>query len=34
MDEHKFEPHRIWNMDETGCPAVPTKAVKIITLKG
>lgn len=30
----KYEPHRIWNMDETGCPTVPTKAVRVITLKG
>ncbi|XP_018302582.1 uncharacterized protein [Mycetomoellerius zeteki] len=29
-----FEAHRIWNMDECGCPTVPTKAVKIIAPKG
>ncbi|XP_071581471.1 uncharacterized protein [Temnothorax nylanderi] len=29
-----FEAHRIWNMDESGCPTVPTKAVKIIAPKG
>jgi len=34
IDETVFEPHRIWNVDETGCPTVPTKVVKIITSKG
>ncbi|XP_039969002.1 uncharacterized protein LOC120780824 [Bactrocera tryoni] len=29
-----FEPHRIWNMDETGCPTVPTRPVKTIARKG
>ncbi|XP_049315676.1 uncharacterized protein LOC125779127 [Bactrocera dorsalis] len=29
-----FEPHRIWNMDETGCPTVPTRSVKTIARKG
>ncbi|XP_050338227.1 uncharacterized protein LOC126764602 [Bactrocera neohumeralis] len=29
-----FEPHRIWNMDETGCPTVPTRPVKTIAGKG
>lgn len=34
LDETTFEPHRIWNMDETGCPTVPTKAIKVIAPKG
>ncbi|XP_018785888.1 PREDICTED: uncharacterized protein LOC108967091 [Bactrocera latifrons] len=29
-----FEPHRIWNMDETGYPTVPTRPVKTIARKG
>lgn len=29
-----FEPHRIWNMDETGLPTVPSKVSKIIARKG
>ncbi|XP_049309910.1 uncharacterized protein LOC125777870 [Bactrocera dorsalis] len=29
-----FEPHRIWNMDETGCPTVETRPVKTIARKG
>ncbi|XP_039966076.1 uncharacterized protein LOC120778353 [Bactrocera tryoni] len=29
-----LEPHRIWNMDETGCPTVPTRPVKTIARKG
>ncbi|XP_033221237.1 uncharacterized protein LOC117175639 [Belonocnema kinseyi] len=34
FDQHTYEPHRIWNVDETGCPTVPTKAVKVIAEKG
>lgn len=34
LDENRYEPHRIWNMDETGCPTVPTKVVKVIAQKG
>lgn len=34
MTETKFEPHRIWNMDECGLPTVPTKTVKTIARKG
>ncbi|XP_039951524.1 uncharacterized protein LOC120768838 [Bactrocera tryoni] len=29
-----FEPHRIWNMDETGWPTVPTRPVKTMARKG
>ena len=29
-----IEAHRIWNMDETGCPTVPSKPVKIVARKG
>lgn len=29
-----YDPDRIWNMDETGCPTVPTKTVKVIAEKG
>ncbi|XP_039968904.1 uncharacterized protein LOC120780711 [Bactrocera tryoni] len=29
-----FEPHRIWNMDEIGCPTVPTRPFKTIARKG
>ncbi|XP_049316954.1 uncharacterized protein LOC125779723 [Bactrocera dorsalis] len=29
-----FESHRIWNLDETGCPTVPTRPVKTIARKG
>ncbi|XP_031639161.1 uncharacterized protein LOC116351222 [Contarinia nasturtii] len=34
LETHKFEPHQIWNMDETGFPTVPTKFGKIIAVKG
>lgn len=34
FDETHFEPHRIWNMDETGCATVPTKTTKVIAEKG
>jgi len=34
FDETHFEPHRIWNMDETGCPTVSTKTTKVIAEKG
>lgn len=29
----EIAPHRIWNMDETGCPTVPTKTVKVVAKK-
>ncbi|XP_018400852.1 PREDICTED: uncharacterized protein LOC108778227 [Cyphomyrmex costatus] len=29
----RYDPDRIWNMDETGCPTVPTKTVKVIAEK-
>lgn len=34
FDEHKFEPHRIWNLDEMGFTMVPTKGVKVVAQKG
>jgi len=33
LDSHDFEPSRIWNVDEIGCPAVHTKTVKIVASK-
>lgn len=33
MDKHKFQPSRIWNLDETGVPTV-LKPAKIIAAKG
>lgn len=32
--EKSYEPQRIWNMDETGFPTVPTKEGKMIAEKG
>lgn len=34
ITDHPFEPHRIWNVDESGFPTVPTKSVKVISQKG
>lgn len=34
LDATTFEAHRIWNMDETGLPTVPSKVTKIIARKG
>lgn len=34
MFKMKFDPSRIYNMDETGFPKVPTRTDKIITTKG
>ncbi|XP_031637668.1 uncharacterized protein LOC116350086 [Contarinia nasturtii] len=34
MDIHHFEPHQIWNMDESGFSTVPTKFGKVIAVKG
>lgn len=34
LNENHFEPQRIFNVDETGLPTVPTKATKIISYKG
>lgn len=34
MAEYNFSPENIWNMDETGFSTVPTKAGKVISLKG
>lgn len=33
-DKTNFEPYRIWNMYESGCPTVPTKALKVIASEG
>lgn len=34
LSEQNFEPHRIWNVDETGSPTVPTKVVRVLAKKG
>ncbi|XP_018405552.1 PREDICTED: uncharacterized protein LOC108781928 [Cyphomyrmex costatus] len=34
MEDQEFEPHQIWNMDETGFPTVPTNVGKIIAPRG
>lgn len=34
LTEKVFEPHRIWNMDETGFPTVATKTIKVLAAKG
>lgn len=34
LDQEPYEPHRIWNIDETGCPTVPTKTTKVVAEKG
>lgn len=34
LNKTPFEPHKIWNMDESGCPTVPTRPVKTIARKG
>ncbi|XP_043467023.1 uncharacterized protein LOC122501547 [Leptopilina heterotoma] len=32
--ETPYSPSRIWNMDETGIPTVPTRVIKVISEKG
>ena len=34
MDKYKFEPSRIWNVDESGLTTVPSKNSKIFATKG
>lgn len=34
LDDGKFQPQQIWNIDETACPSVPTKPIKVIAMKG
>lgn len=34
LDEHKFQPNDIWNMDESGITTVPSKNTKILATKG
>ncbi|KAJ3659805.1 hypothetical protein Zmor_011473 [Zophobas morio] len=34
MDKYKFEPSRIWNVDESGLSTVPSKNSKIFATKG
>lgn len=34
FDEKIYSPARIWNLDETGCPTVPTIPGKVIAEKG
>lgn len=34
MDRKKYEPHQIFNMDETGFSTVPNRHAKVICMKG
>lgn len=34
LDDGEYEPRQIWNMDETACPTVPNKPVKVVAKKG
>lgn len=34
LGEHDYDPDRIWNMDETGFPTVPTKVQKLLAEVG